>query len=99
MDEETARFLLNQYWTAHHATFESEGRTYFGYPWTGTGWTYDWDPQSTTHVGASEFIVKKGTVATNVRSLTPAEFCSAPEPPMRVAEVAHSVLPARISGP
>ncbi|MGA3402186.1 MAG: hypothetical protein ABSC95_23505 [Acetobacteraceae bacterium] len=83
LDKEIAHFLLNQFWIAHHVTFESEGKTKFGYPWTGMGWTYDWDPESKAHVGVSEFVVKKGTEVNKrtVTSLTPVAFCSAPKPP------------------
>jgi hypothetical protein len=32
------------------------------YPWTGLGYTYDWCSQDTKHVGASEFVVRSGSV-------------------------------------
>ena len=32
------------------------------YPWTGLGYTYDWCSQDTKHVGASEFVVRPGSV-------------------------------------
>lgn len=40
------------------------------YPWTGLGYTYDWNPVATDVVGGSEFIVPKGSPVT-VKSLTP----------------------------
>jgi hypothetical protein len=85
LDEATARFFLKQFWSAHHATVVINGKTDFGYPWTGMGWTYDWGPTSRTHVGASEFVVKIGTKVDHPVSLTPAEFCGASEPPTGVA--------------
>jgi hypothetical protein len=81
LDNDTARFLLQQFWTAHHVSFQSEGKTSFGYPWTAMGWTYNWDPASETHVGISEFVVRKGTCAQTIQSFGPAEFCGGPRPP------------------
>ncbi|MDR3518487.1 MAG: hypothetical protein P4M00_22045 [Azospirillaceae bacterium] len=81
LDPETQRFLLNQYWTAHHASVTVAGRTSYGYPWTAMGWTYDWDPESKSHIGASEFVVRKGTPTDKVTSVTPAAFCGASQPP------------------
>ena len=40
------------------------------YPWTGLGYTYDWNPVAKDVVGGSEFIVPKGSPVT-VKSLTP----------------------------
>jgi len=40
------------------------------YPWTGLGYTYDWNPAAADVVGGSEFIVPHGSPAVFV-SLTP----------------------------
>jgi hypothetical protein len=40
------------------------------YPWTGLGYTYDWNPVATDVVGGSEFIIPKGSPVT-VNSVTP----------------------------
>ena len=31
----------------------------YGYPWTQLGYTYDWSPENKSHVGLSEFIIKR----------------------------------------
>lgn len=75
LDPEFTEFLLRQWWSAHRATVEHGRDPELGYPWTGMGWTYDWDPASKTHVGVSEFVVKKNSVVRNLQVTTPAEFC------------------------
>lgn len=40
------------------------------YPWTGLGYTYDWNPAAPDVVGASEFIIPRGTPVT-FRDATP----------------------------
>jgi hypothetical protein len=87
MNPEITYFMLKQSWSAHHASTVRDGLTDFGYPWTGMGWTYDWDPLSKTNVGVSEFIVQRGTVLTNVRPVTPSEFCA--KQPSSAAAVSH----------
>lgn len=37
-----------------------------GYPWTGLGYTYDWGISQKPHLGASEFVTRKGTEQTPV---------------------------------
>ena len=77
LDPDTAQFLLKQFWFSHRTATSSGGVLDFGYPWTGMGWTYNWDPQSKNHIGVSEFVVQKGAVASNVRDASPAQFCGA----------------------
>jgi len=81
LDAEFTQFLLQQWWSSHRATVEQGHDPELGYPWTGMGWTYDWDPGSKTHRGVSEFVVKKSAVASNVRTVDPASFCGHPNPP------------------
>ena len=50
---------------------------YKGFPFTGMGWTYDWSPQSKTHVGVSEFVIEPGAEVTVDREVTLEEFCAA----------------------
>lgn len=76
LDSEFTTFLLQQWWSAHRATVEPGNDPELGYPWTGMGWTYDWDPASKTHIGVSEFVVKKHAAVSNVRTMTPTEFCN-----------------------
>ena len=76
LDPEFTTFLLQQWWSAHRTTVEPGNDPELGYPWTGMGWTYDWDPASKTHIGVSEFVVKKHAMVGNLRVRTPAEFCA-----------------------
>jgi hypothetical protein len=50
-------------------------RTRGGYPFTGMGWTYNWDPAAATPMGVSEYIVRKGARLNGVTKMTPAQFC------------------------
>ena len=52
-------------------------RTSGGYPFTGMGWTYNWDPAAKTPMGVSEYIVRAGAPLRNVVKQTPKEFCGA----------------------
>ena len=82
LDPEVTHFLLQQWWLSHRATVERGRDPELGYPWTGMGWTYDWDPVSKSHRGVSEFVVKKTAVIEHVRTMSPADFCRAPAPPV-----------------
>jgi hypothetical protein len=44
-----------------------------GYPWTRLGYTFDWG--SATHVGLSEYVIKKGAEITVERVVGNAEYC------------------------
>jgi hypothetical protein len=77
LDQATTRFLLQQFWYSHRTAIPGGGTAEFGYPWTGMGWTYDWNPQSTSHIGVSEFVVKPGALPRNARDETPTQFCRA----------------------
>lgn len=47
-----------------------------GYPWTGLGYTYNWNASAKSPVGLSEFIVTKGTEVDVVNTKSAADFCS-----------------------
>lgn len=48
----------------------------YGYPWTQLGYTYDWNPQNTTHVGLSEFVIKSNAEIF-IRGIYPTKaYCS-----------------------
>lgn len=62
-------WIMSQYYSA----FSHAQPTRF--PWTALGYTYDWG-ESKTHVGASEFIIRKGATVT-VESITPTKaYCA-----------------------
>jgi len=50
---------------------------YVGYPWTQLGYTYDWNPHNITHIGMSEFVIKKGVNIVVHKAYTTKEYCSA----------------------
>lgn len=50
-------------------------RTQHGYPWTGLGYTYNWNPQAQSKIGLSEFIITQKTPVTIINSKSPAVFC------------------------
>lgn len=63
-------FVLKQMMDSYRTGFERPG-----YPFTGMGWSYDWDPASPTHQGVSEYVVKPGAAITDITSVSPASFC------------------------
>jgi hypothetical protein len=73
-------FVLKQMMDSYRNGFKKPG-----YPFTAMGWTYNWDPESPTHIGVSEYVVKPKAVISNVISVDPATFCQAQSP-----TVAHS---------
>lgn len=50
-------------------------RTKGGYPWTGLGYTYNWNPFAKSIVGMSEFIVTKGTRIDVMVTQSAQQFC------------------------
>ena len=44
------------------------------YPWTRMGYTYDWEENSTDHMGVSEFVIVPGTEVTDVKFYKEAEL-------------------------
>jgi hypothetical protein len=63
-------FVLKQMMDCYRKGFKN-----LGYPFTAMGWSYHWDPESLTHQGVSEYVVKPGAVISNVTSADPATFC------------------------
>jgi hypothetical protein len=49
--------------------------SYNGFPFTGMGWSCDRNPHSRTHVGVTEFIIKKGAEVTVAAPVDPPAFC------------------------
>lgn len=87
LDEATTRFFLNQLWTSDRVGFEKRdsGKDLaqdFGYPFTGMGWSYNWDPTSLTHIGISEYVVRSGAPVQNGSSTGPEHFCNRPAAPL-----------------
>jgi hypothetical protein len=83
LDADTTRFLLRQLWTSDRVGFMRKGddgrvTPDVGYPFTGMGWSYDWDPASPTHVGVSEYVLKPGAPLGDVKVTTPDRFGAAP---------------------
>jgi hypothetical protein len=72
-DAKRLTFLIDKLWNSYRADFPDAE----GYPFTGMGWSYNWNPESPTPVGVSEFIVAAGAEVSEegVREMTPAEFC------------------------
>lgn len=46
-----------------------------GYPWTHLGYTYDWNPGSSNHYGASEYIVPPNSPITVTAVQIAADYC------------------------
>jgi hypothetical protein len=66
---------------AHRDWFRGLRQTSYGpdgYPFTGLGYTYDWNP-STDEVGPSEFVLRPGETATVNATYTTGEYCRVPD--------------------
>lgn len=50
-------------------------RNKHGYPWTGLGYTYNWNPNTQSSIGLSEFVITPNTPITIINSQSPAAFC------------------------
>jgi hypothetical protein len=46
------------------------------YPWTGLGYTYDWCSQDSKHVGASEFVIRPGSVVNVTAIINRDTYCA-----------------------
>jgi hypothetical protein len=66
-------FVLKQIMDSYRSGFKDPG-----YPFTAMGWSYDWNPESPTHQGVSEYVVRPGAALSNVASVDPATFCQPP---------------------
>ena len=75
------RFIVQQMWGSYRTGFSREGRSgsdyrYTGIPFTAMGWSYNWDAASQTHVGVTEFAIKRSETIRIVGAKTPREFCA-----------------------
>jgi hypothetical protein len=76
------RVVAGQMWTSYQIGFPLEHPVKpgdypnKGFPFTGMGWTYDWRPSSVTHVGVTEFIVRKGAAISVEHAVDPETFCA-----------------------
>ena len=48
-----------QWWNDYHTNSYNNPNLYSNYPFSGLGYTYDWFPHNKTHIGLSEFCIKK----------------------------------------
>lgn len=76
------RFVAEQMWTQHRTGFPSkyagpDDYPYTDYPFTGLGWTYNWNAEHPTHVGVSKFVIPSKTKLTLVGPPISAETCCA----------------------
>lgn len=74
------RFMAGQILAAHRTGFPNARALpgdypYSGAPFTGMGWTYNWDPSAPTPVGVSEFVIPRGTPVTVGSGRTAEMFC------------------------
>lgn len=72
-------------WTALRTGFRNEKAGHLdypfdGFPFTGMGWTYNWDPAHPTNVGVTEFVLPMGTTIQVKGMVEPEQFCAAAVP-------------------
>jgi hypothetical protein len=72
-----AKMEAHRAWTAGQAFSSWQiPETWFGYPWTRLGYTYNWNPDAPSIVGTSEYVIPEGTMI-DVCTMIPAiEFCA-----------------------
>jgi len=71
-DLETQQFVFQQMWSSY-----TKGFRWPGYPFTGMGWTYNWDPDARNPYGISEYVVRQGSPISGIETLSPKTFCAA----------------------
>lgn len=62
---------LNNYWGSSYSPWQATH-----YPFTGLGYTYDWCSGGTSHVGASEYVVKTGAIAQFIGYTAVEDYCA-----------------------
>lgn len=75
------RFVTDAMWQRYRTGFPDRRAAdgdypYTGYPFTGMGWTYNWDPAVGSHVGVSEFVLLSGSTVTVGAPIDPTSFCN-----------------------
>lgn len=70
---ETQQFVFQQMWSSY-----TEGFQWPGYPFTGMGWSYNWDPAAESPYGISEYVVRLGAPISNIETVSPQAFCRTP---------------------
>jgi hypothetical protein len=75
------RLVAGQMWSVYRTGFADPRAAqgdypYSGYPFTGMGWTYNWDPSAKSHMGVSEFVLPGDTAVTIGSAVDPAAFCN-----------------------
>ena len=53
-------------------------RTEGGYPFTRLGYTYDWNPDAASPVGASEYVIRQGAEVEVLQVIPNEDYCAAP---------------------
>jgi hypothetical protein len=76
-----ALFALTHAWnsnrTGHVNGYAKDGDyPYDGFPFTGLGWAYNWNPADTDKMGLTEFIVRRGAKIRFHSEQTPDQFCN-----------------------
>ena len=47
-----------------------------GYPWTQLGYTYDWNPTNSSHIGLSEFVIRQNADVWVRRKVSTEDYCN-----------------------
>lgn len=55
---------------------DTHAEGYLHYPFTGVGYTYDWNPQSKTNIGLTEYVLNNGATTQVVGIYPLVEYCS-----------------------
>jgi len=72
-EDSTQAFVFQQMWSSY-----TKGFKWPGYPFTGMGWSYNWDPDADDPYGISEYVVRDGATISLIETLAPDAFCNAP---------------------
>lgn len=76
-----ARQMWNSYRTGVARSRVGAGDyPYDGYPFTGMGWSYNWNPTRNSPFGVAEFVIRKNAEIDILETIDPAVFCKAKTP-------------------
>ena len=67
-------WIANQMLTSYLVSSTHNGA--YSYPWTRLGYTYNWKPGADRY-GASEYVIRPGSVVTVISKTPYAQYCSA----------------------
>ena len=73
--EDVSRYHRKWFNELREVQYKEGSNRFSGYPWTQLGYTYDWNPANKSHVGLSEFVIKKNALVVIGNIMPTAVYC------------------------